>query len=96
MKKNTSLVIMTFLAVLGLGVSTAGGSSSVAGPVVANPQTTPGTPNLQQAPPSDSQKADTSPQTGVPATTKPSTTGNKMIPITDDYTPFTEPFILLP
>ncbi len=87
MKKNAILVIMTFLAVLGWVVSTAGGSSSVAGPVVANPQ---------QAPPSDSQRADTSPQTGVPATAKPSTTGKKMIPITDDYTPFTEPFILLP
>ncbi len=96
MKKNTILAIMTFLAVLGWVISMAGGSSSVAGPVVASPQASPGTTNFQQAPPSDWQKAATSPETGIPATANPSTTGDNMKPITDNFKPITEPFILLP
>ncbi len=96
MKKNTILVIMTFLAVLGWVVSTAGGTPSVAGPVAANAQASPGTLNLQQAPPSDSQKAATSPRTEIPAAAEPSTTEDIIMPITDDYNPVPAPFNFLP
>ena len=59
MKKNAiSGPIMTFRPALVGWFRRLGVRASVAGPVVAN---------SQQAPPSDSQKADTSPQTGVPA-----------------------------
>jgi len=90
MKKNTILVIVTFLAVLGWVVSTAGGSLESLAALECC------TLDLQQAPPSAWQKVATSPETGIPAAAKPSTMGKKMMPITDDYTPFTEPFILLP
>ncbi len=96
MKKMPFLLMMTFLALFGALLLSAWVSSMIASALVADPQANPGTTNLQQAPPSDWQKAAASPQTGIPATAKPSTTGKKMTPITDDYTPFTEPFILLP
>ena len=90
MKKSTIFVIIAFLAVLGWAVSMSGGSLTSLAALECC------TLNLQQEPPSDWQKTATSPETGIPATARPSTTGENMKTITDPFKPFTEPFILLP
>ncbi|MGO9568828.1 MAG: hypothetical protein ACLP5H_14935 [Desulfomonilaceae bacterium] len=70
MKKNTILVIVTFLAVLGWVVSTAGGSLESLAALECC------TLDLQQETPSAWQKVATSPETGIPAAAKPSTMGS--------------------